>query len=356
MRRWMMVLAILSLALLAACASAGNGGNTQNAGQNDSQTQTDSQTPGETDGQEERPLYVFVGGQLVGSWENGQWISAVPLGEYEGSAFVSAGDGASRDYTLAELLNQDGYYVYTPDMGETCADQCELYTLSDGPGSFDWDLRDTVEQLDDYALSVPEEEWERRTFALPTVLEGEVAELLVPNYSFTVTFDEVYPEVAMSQPLEELPIYPEDTDGADYREMVDTYLMKQGIVDGVYQISSICRGEDGTVYLAVNSAFDEMGYWLEDSEQVFSLVLCRRANGNLFSGQIIVQVLHTCPCRRFAVGIDIVPAEIRRKVHNPAARKQALGGKVCTVSSDLFVVIEPRISAISPCVRIFHSR
>ena len=288
MRRWMMILAALSLALLTACAQGGGDTLTagpavglddaQGAGPGDN-SQTDPQTPGETGGQEGRPLYVFVGGQLVGSWEDGQWISAVPLGEYEDGAFVSAGDGASRDYTLAELLAEDGYYTYTQDGGETVAHQCELYTLSDGPGSFDWDLRDTVKLLDDYALSVPEEDWERRTFALPTVLEGEAAELPVPDYSFSVTFDGVYPEAAVSRPLAEPPVYPEDADGADWRETVDACLAQRGVAEGAYQVSGLCRGGDGSVYLAVNSACDEMGYWLGDSEQVFSLVLCRRSDG-----------------------------------------------------------------------------
>ena len=284
MKRWLLVLlALMMAATLTACS--------RNTGET-----VKNETPGEPPMQEEdsggeeevpfqeeekdRPLYIFVGGQLVGSWEDGQWISAVPLGESENGTFLSAGDSETRDYTVAEILAEERYYTYTQGTSG-CLIQCELYTTSDGPGGFDWDLRDTAAVLDDYAVYVPAEEWDRRTFALPTTLEGEVAELLVPDYSFTFSFGGTLPDLALSQPLAETPFYAWEVGPDDpYWETAETALRELGI-EGDFCLSAARTGQVDEQVLAINSAYDEGGYPPEDAEQIFSLVLWVNSDGEV---------------------------------------------------------------------------
>lgn len=286
MKRWLTVLLALIAAIsLAACGE--NSNETENGNlpqeppaQGDEDSGQGGEITGEAEGlptedQGDRPLYIFVGGQLVGSWENDQWVSAVPLGESEHGTFVSAGDGQVRDYTVAEILAQERYYTYSQGT-EACLLQCELYTTSDGPGGFDWDLRETAAQLDDYAVYVPEEAWAKRTFALPTTLEGEAAALLVPNYSFTFSFGGTLPELALSQPLKETPFSAWEVEAADYYpeywETAEAALRALGI-QGDFQLTVAMAGQADQQVLAVNSAYDAGGYLPDDAEQIFSLVL-----------------------------------------------------------------------------------
>ena len=288
MRRWFAALLALAMALaLAACApreeNESSDAPEELPAQGEEITGEAEGLPAETKEKEERPLYIFVGGQLVGSWENDQWVSAVPLGESEHGTFVSAGDSQVRDYTVAEILARERYYTYSQGSG-ACLLQCELYTTSDGPGGFDWDLRDIAALLDDYAVDVPEEEWDRRTFALPTTLEGAAAELLVPDYSFTFSFGGTLPELALSQPLEETPLYAWEVKAADhypeYWETAEAALRKLGI-QGDFQLTVAMTGQIGSQVLAINSAYDTGGYLPEDAEQIFSLVLWVDAEGEV---------------------------------------------------------------------------
>ena len=285
MKRWITILLTLAMALtLAACSGEEDKEENENLpeeppaqGGEDISQEEDSSREDERD----RPLYVFAGGQLVGSWEDGAWISAVPLGEQENGAFVSAGDSETRDFTIAEILAQEGCYAYTQDSGETYLIQCELYTTSDGPGGFDWDLRDTAALLDDYAVFVPKQEWEQRTFALPTILEGEVAELLVPNYSFTFAFGGTLPDLTLSRPLEETPFYAREVGSDDpYWEMAETALRELG-VEGDFCLTAAMTGQADEQVLVINSAYDEGGYLPEDTEQIFSLVLWVNSDGEV---------------------------------------------------------------------------
>lgn len=289
MKRWLLVLLALMMAATLTACSRNTGETVKNETPGEPPMQEeDSGGEGEVLSQEEekdRPLYIFVGGQLVGSWEDGQWISAVPLGESENGTFHSAGDSETRDYTVAEILAEERYYTYTQGTSG-CLIQCELYTTSDGPGGFDWDLRDTAALLDDYAVYVPEEEWDRRTFALPTTLEGEAAELLVPNYSFVVSFGSSFPDLALSRPLSS-PIYFGDEvkeyhpDIGKWQEIAETTLEKMGIDEDFFLSCVAYTGQEGEAVLAVNSARNQYGFWQEDSKQVFSLVLWIRSDGTV---------------------------------------------------------------------------
>lgn len=290
MKQWAAILLTLVMALtLTACSKeegkAENGNLPQEPPAQGGEDAGEEEVTGEAEGlptgdQGDRPLYIFVGGQLVGSWENGAWVSAVPLGESEHGTFVSAGDSEVRDYTVAEILARERYYTYSQGT-EACLLQCELYTVSDGPGGFDWDLRDTAALLDDYAVYVPEEKWAKRTFALPTVLEGEVAKLLVPDYAFTFSFGGTLPDLVLSQPLEDTPFCAWET-GSDnpYWETAETALRKLGIEEDFCLSVAMTGQVDGRV-LAINSAYDEGGYLPEDAEQIFSLVLWVDADGEV---------------------------------------------------------------------------
>ena len=285
MKRWITILLTLVIVLaLTACSREEGKEENENLPEEPPAQDGEDISQGEDSSPEDekdRPLYIFVDGQLVGSWEDGVWISAVPLGEQKNGAFVSAGDSGTRDFTVAEILAQERYYTYTQNSGETYLIQCELYTTSDGPGSFDWDLRDTAALLDDYAVYVPEQEWDRRTFALPTILEGDVAELLVPNYSFTFAFGGTLPDLTLSRPLEETPFYAREVGPDDpYWETAETTLRELGI-EGDFCLTAAMTGQVDEQVLVINSAYDEGGYLPEDTEQIFSLVLWVNSDGQV---------------------------------------------------------------------------
>lgn len=282
MKRWIAVLLVLTMTLaLAACSK--NTGETEN-----DKTPEKSSNQGETSNQEDQPpegpLYVFLGGYLAGSWEKGQWVSAVPLGEQENGNFVSAGDGETRDFTVAEILDQEGYYLYTPEQqGDLCT-QCEFCTISDGYSLEEYQPG-AAALLDPYASVLPEGEWGRRTFAFPTLLEGEAADVTMPDYSFDVSFEGIWPELALSQPLSSSvdfghQVEDSDENAQNWREIAETALKELGI-DEDFRLTTAGTGEEGEIVLVVNSAYDEGGYWLEESEQVFSLVLYVRSDGTV---------------------------------------------------------------------------
>ncbi len=274
MKRWIvMLLALITALTLTACSE--NTGETENdkTPEEPPAQGEDSAGQGEELAQEEEkdhPLYIFVNGQLVGSWEDGAWISAVPVGESENGTFVSAGDSETRDYTVAELLAEEGYYLYTPErQGELCT-QCEFYTESDGYG-LEEDQPGAAALLDPYAVAVPEWEWDKRTFAFPTILEGEAADVTMPDYSFGFTFNGLWPELAVSRPLTELPCYAQE-DGNEAFQSVASYALQELGIEGDFRLTAALVGTD-EAYLAVNSAYDEGGYLPEEAEQIFSFVL-----------------------------------------------------------------------------------
>ena len=282
MKRWTaMMLALMMAFTLTACSK--NTGETENG-----KTPEEPSGQGEISGQEdqppEEPLYVFLGGYLAGSWENGQWVSAVPLGEQEDGNFVSAGDGETREFTVAEILDQEGYYLYTPEQqGDLCT-QCEFYTISDGY-SLEEHQPGAAALLDPYASVLPEGQWGRRTFAFPTLLEGEAADVTMPDYSFDVSFEGIWPELALSQPLSSSVDFGHQVEDSGenaqtWREIAEAALADLGI-DEDFRLTAAGTGQEGEIVLAVNSACDEGGYWLEESEQVFSLVLYVRADGTV---------------------------------------------------------------------------
>ena len=223
--------------------------------------------------EEDRPLYIFVHGQLVGSWENGQWVSAVS-------------EEGGHPFTMGEILAEDHYWTYQNDGTNGYLMQCEFSTYHYGLGGFMDEARDTAALLDPYAVYVPEEEWEQRTFALPTTLEGEAAELLVPNYSFVVSFGGSFPDLALSQPLSS-PIYFGDEvkeyhpDIGQWQEIAETTLEKMGIDEDFFLSGVAYTGQEREAVLAVNSARNQYGFWQEDNKQVFSLVLWIRSDGTV---------------------------------------------------------------------------
>ena len=77
-----------------------------------------------------------------------------------------------------------------------------------------------------------------------------------------------------------------------------------------------------------------------------------RPCGLLFPCQKIVKIRHTGPGRGLLVGVNIIPAEGRRKIHDAASYVNALGGKVGTVAPKIFVVIKGGVPALGPTVSI----
>ena len=277
MKRWIiMPLALMMAFTLTACS--------QNAGEteNDKTPEAppiqgeDSAGQGEEPSQEEeeaRPLYIFVCGQLAGSWEDGAWVSAVS-------------EEGGHPFTMGEILAEEHYWTYREAGADGYLMQCEFPTYHYGLGGFLDEARDTAALLDPYAVYVPEEAEARRTFALPTTLEGEVAELPVPNYSFVVSFGGSFPDLALSRPLSS-PIYFGDEvkeyhpDSGQWQEIAETTLEKMGIDEDFFLSGVAYTGQEGEAVLAVNSARNQYGFWLEDSKQVFSLVLWIRSDGTV---------------------------------------------------------------------------
>ena len=284
MKRWLAILITLAaLASLPACQEAG-----------DSTRQAETVPPAVSTGGDgtaeeqagagvDRPLYVMVGGQLVGSWADGRWVSA---------------DGPEEQaFTLAEVLAEEGYYVYNQgdwsEPRENYLMQCEFYTYNDGVSGFQERDLDTQALLDPLAAFVPEDAWEERAFALPTDLTGQAAELLVPDYGFSFRFGGTTPDLAVSRRLSLgdaywytwEPVGPEEYDpAAEEHALAEEILAERGY-GGEYTLDVIRvatdRGEDA--YFFLSSAYDEGGYWLEEPgvERFFSLVLCRRADGTV---------------------------------------------------------------------------
>ena len=81
-----------------------------------------------------------------------------------------------------------------------------------------------------------------------------------------------------------------------------------------------------------------------------------RAVGGLGPGHEVPEKLHPRPGWRTVGGVDIVPAEFRREVHDPGAGIQALGRKVGAVPADLTEIIEGRVAGVGPFVGISHRR
>lgn len=81
-----------------------------------------------------------------------------------------------------------------------------------------------------------------------------------------------------------------------------------------------------------------------------------RPVGGLGPGHEVPEKLHSRPGRRTVGGVDIVPAEVRREVHNPAAGVQALGREIGAVPADLAEIIEGWVAGIGPFVGIGHRR
>ena len=74
----------------------------------------------------------------------------------------------------------------------------------------------------------------------------------------------------------------------------------------------------------------------------------------LFPHQKIPKILHAAPCRRFIVGVAVIPPERGRKIHDARPGIEALRGKIGAVPSDVLVVVVTRVPAIGPLVRIGH--
>ena len=70
----------------------------------------------------------------------------------------------------------------------------------------------------------------------------------------------------------------------------------------------------------------------------------------------VVKIRHPRPGGGLVVGANVVPPQVLGVVHHPAARVDALGGKIGAVPADVLVVIKCRISAVSPPPGVLHRR
>ena len=72
--------------------------------------------------------------------------------------------------------------------------------------------------------------------------------------------------------------------------------------------------------------------------------------------QEIIEVRYSRPGWGFLIRIDIVPAKRRRKIHDPTSRKNTLGCKIGTVTTQILIIIIRRISTVRPLMGISDNR
>ena len=265
---------LLALALAIALGACGEDSAEREKGEGTETPSTQEEGDRTDFGQEEkeRPLYIFVGGQLVGSWEDGGWVSAVS-------------QAGNHPFTMGEILGEDHYWTYEKGLRKGYLIQCECFTLPRELGGFLDEERDTAALLDPYAVYVPVADagTDRRVFALPVELTGEAAELPVPDYAFYLTFGGTYPDLAVSRQLEDTWSnwrQEGDPDWDSYAAMAEEALADRGLT-GPYRLE-VAELSGGELVLVINDK-DSEDYWERGPEggKFFNLVLYWRADGVL---------------------------------------------------------------------------
>ena len=74
----------------------------------------------------------------------------------------------------------------------------------------------------------------------------------------------------------------------------------------------------------------------------------------LIAREKIVKIRNAGPGRRTVVGIAVIPAVDRGKVHNAAAGVKTLAGKIGAVAADLLKIVIGRIAEVGPFVGVGH--
>lgn len=130
--------------------------------------------PGDTE-----PQYFFINGSLLGSYDDEGWHSLCDTGTKDAEPFFAK-----------DLLNKDAYYVYENDKQVGVAKKLVWLTEEAfGLGSFEEE--DAPQKFAEYGEIYSFEGDSAaiyRIFDLPVKLGDALAELKIPNYSFTTDF------------------------------------------------------------------------------------------------------------------------------------------------------------------------
>jgi len=89
--------------------------------------------------------------------------------------------------------------------------------------------------------------------------------------------------------------------------------------------------------------------WLHISD---AYLLAKRTGTFSLTGKKIIEIGYTRPGRRPVIKVIIIPTQIFCKIHNPAARINALRDKIRAISAKVCKIVIGRIPAQSPPVRI----
>lgn len=134
-----------------------------------------------------QPLFFFINGYLLGSYDKDGWHSLCDTGSFK----KKAGDAAT--YYAQDLLNQDFYYVYENNILAGVSKQIIWLTEeASGVGSFE--VQDTPSKIAKYGELYRFEgesghtACRYRIFDLPVKLGNEISQLKIPEYSFCTEF------------------------------------------------------------------------------------------------------------------------------------------------------------------------
>jgi len=194
--------------------------------------------------------YFFSEGMFLGTWDAGSWRSAA--------------DGG---FTLGELFDRE----YFTSLGERAGTAC--FYVADGPGGFD-DPAEVQRLLRPYGVI----DGDCFVAGLPGALDGEAAEIAVPDYGFYASFDGQSHPCVSSVPLT-APALTETA--ADLEPAGELPLLQQAGVDcepermacTVWDCDVDGDGAAERLTLAHN-VVDESGYLvLEEGDPIFYALL-----------------------------------------------------------------------------------
>lgn len=225
--------------------------------------------------QDNEKAYYFVGGNLVGSFENGVFVSAVnPERDFND-------ESRYHKYTIKELFS-DTYLFFDRDSADAEAKEAAIYTGM-GPGGFDSDMSSKFEP---YAVRT-EESGSFAIIPVPCEFSEEFSGIYAPTYSFFANIQEevddlsVYPTLATNHDKTSLPDGLSWDNGftQDDEEEIMRILEREGIKYEHPEINTVSGdfdsdGKTESIIFA-NAAKDAEGYLMISPEDgsAFSLIL-----------------------------------------------------------------------------------
>jgi len=140
--------------------------------------QTDTQITSAKTIDPNQPQYFFINGNLVGSLVKDKWYSSGGKDD----SFTDA-----TDFFVKDILSPEQYFIYQNREYVGISKQI-LWTVYDDGGLGSFEGEDTAEKLFNYSMPLPGEDEESRVFNLPVKAGQELADIVIPSYSFYTRF------------------------------------------------------------------------------------------------------------------------------------------------------------------------